>query len=66
MVWLIAPRWPGAGPAPGSAGRVTDVYTVTGALTALIALSFALSPVREGDRHLAAAAAKPASGTTAL
>ncbi|MBO0772886.1 MAG: MFS transporter [Actinobacteria bacterium] len=37
-------------------GSVTDVYAVSGTLTALIALSFAVSPVRHGDRHLAAAA----------
>jgi Transmembrane secretion effector len=34
-------------------GSVTDVYVATGALTALIALSFAFSPVGRGDQYLA-------------
>lgn len=34
---------------------VAGVYAVTGVLTVLIALSFALSPIRHGDRYLAAA-----------
>ncbi|MDR0341963.1 MAG: hypothetical protein LBI49_02415 [Nocardiopsaceae bacterium] len=42
-------------------GSVTDVYAVSGALTALIALSFAFSPVRQGDRQLAQATADPAA-----
>jgi hypothetical protein len=37
-------------------GSVTGVYAVAGALTALIALSFAFSPVARGDQYLAAAA----------
>ena len=37
---------------------VADVYAVTGGLTALIALSFAFSSVRHGDRYLAEAAAR--------
>lgn len=37
-------------------GRVTDVYAVTGALTALIALLFAFPLVAHGDRYLARAA----------
>jgi hypothetical protein len=32
-----------------------DVYAATGLLTALIALSFAFSPVSHGDRYLAEA-----------
>ena len=43
-------------------GGVADVYSVAGTLTALIALSFAFSPVSRGDRYLAeAASAKAAS-----
>jgi hypothetical protein len=38
-------------------GSVADVYAATGILIALIALSFAFSPVRHGDRYLAQAAA---------
>lgn len=38
-------------------GSVAEVYAVTGALTALIALSFAFSAVRQGDRYLAAGTA---------
>lgn len=44
-------------------GSVAAVYTITGALTALIALSFAFSPVRHGDRYLAAATSAPAPAT---
>jgi len=39
-------------------GSVADVYAVTGVLTALIALSFAFSPVSQGDRYLAEAEAE--------
>jgi hypothetical protein len=41
---------------------VADVYAATGILIALIALSFAFSPVRHGDRYLAEAAAAGAPG----
>lgn len=40
-------------------GSVAAVYAVTGALTTLIALAFAISPIRQGDRYLAAVAAAP-------
>lgn len=43
-------------------GSVADVYAATGALTALIALSFVFSPVSHGDRYLAEAAS---AGTAA-
>jgi predicted MFS family arabinose efflux permease len=43
-------------------GSVADVYAATGILIALIALSFAFSPVRHGDRYLAQAAAAGAPG----
>jgi predicted MFS family arabinose efflux permease len=42
-----------------ASGSVAGVYAVTGALTALIALSFAFSSVAHGDRYLAAASAGP-------
>jgi hypothetical protein len=43
-------------------GSVADVYAAAGTLTALIALSFAFSPVSRGDRYLTeAASAKAAS-----
>lgn len=40
-------------------GSPAGVYAVTGALTALIALSFGFSAVRHGDRYLAEASAGP-------
>jgi hypothetical protein len=43
-------------------GSVADVYAATGILIALIALSFAFSPVRHGDRYLAKAAAAGTPG----
>jgi Transmembrane secretion effector len=43
-------------------GSVADVYAATGILIALIALSFAFSPVRQGDRYLAEAAAAGTPG----
>jgi hypothetical protein len=46
-------------------GSVADVYAATGILIALIALSFAFSPVRHGDRYLAEAAAAGAPGAAA-
>lgn len=43
-------------------GSVADVYVGMGLLTAAVALAFSLSPVRDGDRHLAEAkAAKEAT-----
>ncbi|HEY2552870.1 MAG TPA: MFS transporter [Streptosporangiaceae bacterium] len=47
-------------------GSPAGVYAVTGALTALIALSFGFSAVRHGDRYLAeASASTPESGEPA-
>ncbi|HUB40459.1 MAG TPA: MFS transporter [Streptosporangiaceae bacterium] len=42
-------------------GSVAEVYAVTGILTAAIALSFAFSAVRHGDRYLAEAAVSAAA-----
>ncbi len=41
-------------------GSVADVYAASGVLTALIALAFAFSPIRHGDRYLAEAKADAA------
>ncbi|HLQ54391.1 MAG TPA: hypothetical protein VK162_08975 [Streptosporangiaceae bacterium] len=47
-------------------GSPAGVYAVTGALTALIALSFGFSAVRHGDRYLAeASASTPGAGEPA-
>jgi len=46
-------------------GSVADVYAVTGVLTALIALSFAFSPVSQGDRYLAEAEAEAEAAAAA-
>ncbi len=49
-------------------GSVADVYAAAGTLTALIALSFAFSPISHADRYLAEAASArsvPESGATA-
>jgi hypothetical protein len=63
LAWSAVPLGALAGAAAiRLSGSVADVYAATGALTALIALSFAFSPVRYGDRYLAeAASAKAAS-----
>ena len=42
-------------------GDVAAVYVATGLLTAAIALAFAFSPVRDGDRYIAEATAASAS-----
>jgi predicted MFS family arabinose efflux permease len=58
LAWSAIPLGALAGAAAIQlSGSVADVYAVTGALTALIALSFAFSPVRHGDRYLAEASA---------
>ena len=44
---------------------VVGVYAVTGALAALIALLFAFSPIRHGDRYLAEAAANEVEASDA-
>lgn len=56
LAWSAIPLGALAGAAAIQlSGSVADVYAVAGALTALIALSFAFSPVAHGDRYLAAA-----------
>jgi MFS family permease len=58
LAWSAIPLGALAGAAAiRLSGSVADVYAAAGALTALIALSFAFSPVRHGDRYLAEAAA---------
>jgi hypothetical protein len=62
LAWSAIPLGALAGAAAIQlSGSVADVYAVTGGLTALIALSFAFSPVRHGDRYLAEAAARAAA-----
>jgi Transmembrane secretion effector len=63
LAWSAIPLGALAGAAAIQlSGSVADVYAVAGALTALIALSFAFSPVAHGDRYLAAASeAAPAA-----
>jgi predicted MFS family arabinose efflux permease len=57
LAWSAIPLGALAGAAAIQlSGSVADVYAATGALTALIALSFAFSPVAHGDRYLATAA----------
>jgi predicted MFS family arabinose efflux permease len=57
LAWSAIPLGALAGAAAiRLSGSVADVYAATGALTALIALSFAFSPVAHGDRYLATAA----------
>jgi predicted MFS family arabinose efflux permease len=54
LAWSAIPLGALAGAAAIQlSGSVTDVYAVTGALTALIALLFAFSPVAHGDRYQA-------------
>ena len=61
LAWSAIPLGALAGAAAIQlSGSVADVYAVTGVLTALIALSFAFSAVRHGDRYLAAALASTA------
>jgi predicted MFS family arabinose efflux permease len=56
LAWSAIPLGALAGAAAIQlSGSVADVYAVTGALTALIALLFAFSPVAHGDRYLAEA-----------
>jgi predicted MFS family arabinose efflux permease len=61
LAWSAIPLGALAGAAAIQlSGSVVGVYAATGALTTLIALSFAFSPVAQGDRYLAAAAAATA------
>ncbi len=67
LAWSAIPLGALAGAAAIQlSGSVADVYAVAGALTALIALLFAFSPVAHGDRYLATAAgAEPAGEASA-
>jgi hypothetical protein len=57
LAWSAIPLGAMAGAAAIQwSGSVSDVYAVTGSLTAAIALSFAFSPIRHGDRYIAEAA----------
>jgi Transmembrane secretion effector len=63
LAWSAIPLGALAGAAAIQlSGSVADVYAATGALTALIALSFAFSPVAHGDRYLAAVAGPTPAG----
>ncbi len=65
LAWSAIPLGALAGAAAIQlSGSVVDVYAATGALTALIALSFAFSSVAHGDRYLAEAA-RPAPANEA-
>jgi predicted MFS family arabinose efflux permease len=63
LAWSAIPLGALAGAAAIQlSGSVAGVYAVTGALTALIALSFAFSSVAHGDRYLAEAAGSVPTG----
>jgi Major Facilitator Superfamily len=63
LAWSAIPLGALAGAAAIQlSGSVTDVYALAGALTALIALLFAFSPVAHGDRYLARAAGDEQAG----
>ncbi len=66
LAWSAIPLGALAGAAAIQlSGSVTDVYAITGALTALIALLFAFSPVAHGDRYVAMPAGdEPAGGAS--
>ena len=66
LAWSAIPLGALAGAAAiRLSGNVADVYAATGILTALIALSFAFSPVSRGDQYLAQAAPEAAAMTPA-
>lgn len=63
LAWSAIPLGALAGAAAIQlSGSVAGVYAATGVLTALIALSFAMSPVAHGDRYLATAAGTAPAG----
>jgi hypothetical protein len=63
LAWSAIPLGALAGAAVIQAtGNIAGVYAGTGLLTAVIALTFGFSPVREGDLYLAAAK-QPAPAT---
>jgi predicted MFS family arabinose efflux permease len=67
LAWSAIPLGALAGAAAIQlSGSVADVYAVTGALTALIALLFAFSPVAHGDRYLAMAAGEEKAGEASV
>ena len=67
MAWSAIPLGALAGAAAIQlSGSVADVYAVTGALTALIALLFAFSPVAHGDRYLKLAAGGQPAGEASI
>jgi predicted MFS family arabinose efflux permease len=67
LAWSAIPLGALAGAAAIKlSGSVADVYAATGALTALIALLFAFSPVAEGDRYLAMAAGDQPTGEASV
>jgi hypothetical protein len=64
LAWSAVPLGALAGAAVIRAtGSVSGVYAGAGGLTALIALAFAFSPIRDGDRYLADAARQPVART---
>ncbi|WP_300610762.1 MFS transporter [Trebonia sp.] len=63
LAWSAIPLGALAGAAAIQlSGSAAGVYAATGVLTALIALSFAMSPVAHGDRYLATAAGTAPAG----
>jgi Transmembrane secretion effector len=67
LAWSAIPLGALAGAAAIQlSGSVIDVYAATGLLTAVIALSFAFSPVAHGDRYLAAATGTAPPGQAAV
>ena len=67
LAWSAIPLGALAGAAAIQlSGSVADVYAVAGALTALIALLFAFSPVAHGDRYLAMAAGDEQAGEASV
>ncbi len=60
LAWSAIPLGAIAGAAAIDATSVTTVYAAIGVLSAAIALAFAMSPIRNGDRYLAEAAEQKA------
>jgi hypothetical protein len=65
LAWSAIPLGSIAGAAAINASSVTTVYAAIGVLIVAIALAFALSPVRKGDRYLAEAAERRAEQAAA-
>jgi ABC-type sulfate transport system permease subunit len=67
LAWSAVPLGAFAGAALIHAtGSVRAVYAGSGVLTALIAIGFAFSPIRDGDRYLAEAAERRHEPDTAV